>query len=202
MADFFKLIGGEQPAVAPLAVMLQGIGFDLREVDAGTSAFNIFAKEVIRAGHPTTQEPTALDTPIQILFGDAQTGDGWELDALGAFLNTRAGQYTFRVNLQIGRTDVPQIAIVFVRFMLNGVQFGDPVFTKLATPNDQIPTTFGAVVDIAVGDIVTVEIMRDSAGVNDGGIYAATCSIPAWGTAQSCVMVISENFITEPPQIP
>lgn len=197
MADF-KLLGGTDPATQPLGQMTQGLGFPLRDVDPATSGGQVVVvhEEVIRAASPLTQEPTAVDTPLQITFGDAQvTGKGVDVDANGVFTCTAEGDYAIRIRLQLGRTSNPTSSIMFSRFLVNGVQIAAPIFTQLADSNDQIPTSFEGVIPLTAGDEFTIEIHRSSAGANSGGVFAATSAL--WGVAPSAQIIVTKTVAIE-----
>ena len=42
-----------------------------------------------------------------------------------------------------------------------------------------------------IGQTFAVQIMRDSAGTNFGGVYPQVATVTAWGTAPSALLVIS-----------
>jgi hypothetical protein len=200
MSAYFKLIGGENaPATDSLGKMLQGIGHDLRDVEATAAGVSVVTVPVLTAPSYTTQLPVGLDAPIQLEFGDAQAiGTGIDVDALGAFTCTVTDEYNFRVLLQFGRVGQPTIAALFARFLINGFQAGSPVYTFIDDSADRIPTTFEATTTLQAGDVLTVEIVRDSQGSDAGGVFAATSSI-GWGTAPSCLMTIIRTVIAETP---
>ena len=194
MADDFKLLGSQDPVNNSLGQMTQGIGFPLRDVDPSLSGgtVTVQSEQVIRASSPDTQQPTAEDTPLQLTFGPAQTtGLGIDVDATGEFTCTIEDTYQIRLRLQFGRIGSPSSSIIFGRFLLNGVQVSEPVFAQLDDSEDVIPATFEGAIPLTIGDHFTVEIYRDSAGNNSGGVFAKTANLAGWGTAPSCLMTVT-----------
>jgi hypothetical protein len=80
---------------------------------------------------------------------------------------------------------------------VNGLQAGDPVFAQLDDSEDVIPTTFEGVIPLTVGDTFTVEMIRDSAGINAGGVFAQTSNVAGWGTAPSCLCLVSRALAVQ-----
>ena len=192
MADF-KLLGGTDPVTSELGSMSQGIGYPLRVVDesAAGGTVTVRTETELRAGSDVTQEPVAVDTPIQLSFGPAQVNPIVSVDALGNFTFGVTDEFQVRLRLQFGRTGNPGTALIFGRALVNGVQLGDPVFTTLDDADFSIPTTFEGVVPFTAGDVLTVEIYRDSTGSNYGGVFAAVSTL--WTTSPSCLMTITRT---------
>lgn len=197
MADF-KLYGADDPIADNSAgVMTQGIGFPLRQVEVDPAP--VGTVESLRAFSPNTQNPVpaALDTVLQVEFGAPQTTDDFDLDALGNITCLNADEYDVRIRFQTGRLGVPGVAILFIRFLLNGFQLGNSVATSLDDGNIVIPATFTGTVSLQVGDILTGEIYRDSAGINEGGVYAQAATLAGWADSPSTTVVISRVLAGE-----
>lgn len=138
-----------------------------------------------------TQEPTALSTNLQIIFGAAQAGPVVSLAANGAITFLVAGDYDIRLRLQFGRSGASGIAELFGRALLNGLPLGQIVHTKLNAAEFSIPCTFEFIVTATVGSVLTFQIRRGSGGTNAGGIFTATDAV--WGTSPSAVISISRT---------
>jgi len=146
--------------------------------------------EILVARSLVDQEPVSLDTPIQVEFGAAQgtIADPVMIDANGTLTFNRDGVFDVNVTVDIGRVGSSGgTSNIFIRVLLSDVQFGNPIATLINDPNTIIPEQFSITGLASAGDTVKMEIVRDSVGANEGGVFAQTSSI-GWGTAASAVM--------------
>ena len=144
--------------------------------------------EVLRAASTVEQAPSAVGTALQITFGAAQGS------ASNPVMINAAGLVTFnavRIKLQAGCTGAIGTSILLSRILLNGAQYGSPAATKLASADVTIPIESRVVINPTAGQTFAVQIMRDSAGSNYGGVYPQAATVTAWGTAPSALLVIS-----------
>lgn len=102
-----------------------------------------------------------------------------------------AGNYAVRIKLQAGRTGASGTSILLSRILINGAQYGSPAATKLVSADTTIPIESRVVINPTAGQTFSVQIMRDSAGSNFGGVYPQAATVTAWGTAPSALLVIS-----------
>lgn len=149
--------------------------------------------EVLRAASLVAQAPTAVDTPLQVAFGAAQgaPSDPVSISADGLVTFNQAGNYAVRVKLQCGRTGASGTSILLSRLVLGGAQLGSAACVKLTQTDATTPTDSRVVMNPTAGQTLKVQIMRDSAGSNFGGIYPQAATVTAWGTAPSALLVIS-----------
>lgn len=149
--------------------------------------------EVLRASSLVSQSPTALDTPLQVAFGAAQgaPADPVSISAAGLVTFNEAGNYAVRIKLQAGRTGASGTSILLSRLLLAGAQYGSPAATKLVSADVTIPIESRVVINATAGQTFAVQIMRDSAGSDFGGIFPQAATVAAWGTAPSALLVIS-----------
>ena len=149
--------------------------------------------EVLRASSSVAQAPSAVDTPLQVAFGAAQgaPSDPVSISAAGLVTFNQAGNYAVRVKLQCGRTGASGTSILLSRLVLGGAQLGSAACVKLTQTDATTPTDSRVVMNPTAGQTLQVQIMRDSAGSNFGGIYPQAATVPAWGTAPSALLVIS-----------
>lgn len=149
--------------------------------------------EVLRASSLVAQAPTAVDTPLQVAFGAAQgaPSDPVMIDAAGLVTFNQAGNYAVRVRLQCGRTGDSGASILLSRLVLGGEQVGSAACVKLTQADATTPTDSRVVMNPTAGQTLQVQIMRDSAGSNFGGIYPQAATVTSWGTAPSALLVIS-----------
>jgi len=149
--------------------------------------------ELLRAPSIIAQAPTAVDTALQLVFGAAQksASDPVMINAAGLVTFNVAGNYAVRIKLQCGRTGATGTSILLSRLLLSGTQVGSAACVKLTQTDATTPTESRVVLNPTAGQTLAVQIMRDSAGSNFGGVYQQAASVTAWGTAPSALLVIS-----------
>ena len=149
--------------------------------------------EVLRTSSSVAQAPSAVDTPLQVAFGAARgaPSDPVSISAAGLVTFNVAGNYAVRIKLQAGRTGASGTSILLSRLLLAGAQYGSPAATKLVSADVTIPIESRVVINATTGQTFAVQIMRDSAGSNFGGIFPQAATVTAWGTAPSALLVIS-----------
>lgn len=149
--------------------------------------------ELLRADSTVTQAPSAVDTPLQLTFGAAQKSatDPVMINSAGLVTFNTAGNYAVRIKLQNGRTGATGTSVLLSRILLNGAQVGSPASAKMTSSDVVVPTESRVVVNATAGQTFVVQIMRDSAGSNFGGVYPQAATVAAWGTAPSALLVIS-----------
>lgn len=150
--------------------------------------------EILRAPSTADQVPSALDTPLKVKFGSAvnNTNDKVMVSATGDVTFNEAGIYPTRFKLQAGRSGSSGTVNLWLRILINGSQVGESALTKIDTPNFVFPMESRVVIDADKDDVLTVEIMRDSAGANEGRLLAATPTTLTWTVAPSALIVISD----------
>jgi hypothetical protein len=184
----FKLLGSNTlTATESAGVMTQGLGFPLRTVDTSAEP-----EAVLIAFDDTIQEPTTTDDPLQVTFGPAQgaASDAVSLAADGTLTFNEDGFYAFLTTLKFGRQGgAGGVALLFLRALLDDVQVGRPVATEVDNSNIIIPQQFEFALFLSAGTELKVEIYRDSAGQDDGGLFPSTSTL-GWGISPSARMRI------------
>lgn len=194
-SELFALIGTNVPDNTSGLITPAG----MREVLTQTADSMLYADkgvrevELLRAASTTTQAPTAVDTPLQLTFGAAQLSatDPVMLNSAGQVTFNTAGVYAIRIKLQNGRTGATGTSILLSRLLINGAQVGSTAAVKMTQTDATTPTESRVVIQATAGQTFTVQIMRDSAGSNFGGVYPQVATVAAWGTAPSALLVIS-----------
>ncbi|UNY50440.1 neck protein [Salmonella phage PhiSEP1] len=187
-SEIFALIGANFPDNQSGLITPE----KLREVTtqmADSMLYGAKEVEVLRAASTDIQAPTTTGTALTVSFGGAQktSADPVMINASGVV----TFNYAIRVKLQAGRTGASGTSILLSRVLLGGAQFGSPAATKLASAESTIPIESRVVVNAAAGQTFTVEIMRDAAGSNFGGLYPQAATVTSWGVAPSALLVIS-----------
>lgn len=149
--------------------------------------------ELLRAASTISHAPTAVDTPLQLTFGGAQgsIANPVMINAAGLVTFNTAGNYAVRIKLQNGRTGASGTSILLSRILLNGTQIGSPAAAKITQAESIFATDSRVVITVTAGQTFSVQIMRDSAGTNFGGVYPQAATVTAWGTAPSALLVVS-----------
>jgi len=142
---------------------------------------------VLAAVDTTNQEPSGLDSPLQVKFGAAQktATDPVMLDALGNITFNQGGLYLFNGYANFERQGSSGgVTVTLFRALLNGVQSGPTKGVELSGTGIMFPYELTLPIQVSAGDVLTWEIMRDSSGVNGGGLYIHTNSGP-WSNVPS-----------------
>lgn len=194
-SDMFTLIGTNLPdndsgSITPAK---------LREVTTQLADSMLYAAagmkevEILRAPSIIAQAPSAVDTALQLAFGAAQNSaaNPVMINAAGLVTFNVAGNYAVRIKLQCGRTGATGTSILLSRILLGGVQYGSAACVKLTQTDATTPTDSRVVINATAGQTLAIQIMRDSAGSNFGGVYPQAAVVTAWGTAPSALLVIS-----------
>lgn len=144
------------------------------------------------ASNSASQQPAATNTALDVEFGIAQTTPDVSLSSTGLVTFNTAGTYAVTVFLRFGRTTAAGSAILFNRFLYKSVQsFNSNSITMV---DDAATTPFSATVllTVAAGDTYQQQIYRDSAGVNNGGLFQTTPTLAGWATSPSASISISK----------
>ena len=148
---------------------------------------------VLHGSDFTNQVPTGLDAPMQILFGPAQgtASDPVMLSAAGALTINRKKKYLLDVIVQYSRDNAGAAAWLFFRIKKNGAHFGNSIFAKLDNSNSDLPVQFSSRLDLAAGDVLTFEMMRDSQGFDDGELLSTSPTPGDWAPVPSASITVT-----------
>ncbi len=134
------------------------------------------------------QNPAGLDIPMQASFGAPQTTSDIDLDANGLITFLKDGTYIINTITALGRTGGTGVSELFQRVLFGGIQVGGPQHYRFDDA-DVTRTTFTTfIVPAVIGQTITFETYRDSAGNNSGGLVATASNL--WGTAPSASITI------------
>lgn len=139
------------------------------------SQLSFGATLVLSASETNNQEPTALDSPLQVTFGPAQNtaSDPVSLDANGVITFNQAGLYLFTGYANFERQGSSGgVSVTLFRPLLNSVQADVTKMVELEKPGIALPYEVSVPLTVSEGDTLTYEILRDSSGVDQGGLYA------------------------------
>lgn len=158
----------------------------------GTTSFvhpqtlpNVKFIDALTAASYVAQNPSAVDTPIQITYGPAQVTPYINLSSIGAITILQSGVYDIFHFLQFSRPTGAGTSRLLHRLKVNGVPFSIVNGCILSEANTSIPSIARFTMKLNAGDIVTNELMRDSSGSNDGGLTPIVSTLPDWGDSPS-----------------
>lgn len=140
-----------------------------------------------------SQQPSALDVPIQVEFGPAQLtiADPVMISVDGTITINEAGTYRFDFAGHYGRTGGAGVSILFLAEKVNGVFQHDSITAKLDDADVLLPMSQEAWATLPAGTVLTYELYRDSAGNNSGGLFTNAPSLAGWPIAPSAAVTVS-----------
>jgi hypothetical protein len=147
---------------------------------------------VLNAQSTVIQTPSGLDTALQVTFGPAQytSSDPVMIDALGNITFNESGLYIVNGYGSVERQGSSGgVAILLFRGLLNGTQALSTKAFHIDTTGVSFPYEITVPFQVTAGDIITFEIMRDSSGVNQGGLYPDVTLGP-WSDVPSAEVLI------------
>lgn len=147
--------------------------------------------EVLRSNSTAvSQLPSAIGTALQVEFGPSKAGTYLSLAANGDITCNISGTYAVRLKLQKGRTGASGTSILLSRILINGVQVGVSAAAKMTSADPIYIVESKVTLQLNAGDVFTLQIIRDSSGVNFGGLYAVN-SADGWNIAPTALLVAS-----------
>lgn len=138
------------------------------------------------------QSPSAVNTPLQITFGPAQTTADVSISAAGVITFNTSGNYLIDIFLRFGRSTSTGSAIILNRILKNGAQILNSNGLLLSAAAQTIPFSAAIPLTMAAGDTMTMEVVRDSAGANDGGLFVVSPTIAGWNIVPSATIVVNK----------
>lgn len=150
-----------------------------------------------------SQQPSGLDTALEIQFGAVQGGPSDPIQtvaSIGAEASilriNQAGLYRIKTAIQYGRTGAFGTSILNFRVKVGGVQAGRSINQKLPNGNTTSIFTDEAWIYIPTVPVdIVYEVIRDSNGDDSGGLFAGeTSGSTGWNAAPSCALRV-ERFI-------
>lgn len=141
----------------------------------------------------TSQQPSGTDTPLQIEFGAEKLGTGFiDLATNGTFTVIKTATYAFAFTFNIGRDSGVGTANLFLRGLINGVQDGPSLGISMdSAATIQVVRSRGTRA-LTAGDVVKIELIRDSSGNDDGGLFLIDPTPATWNSAPTASVTLSE----------
>lgn len=147
---------------------------------------------VLSSFSSVNQTPAAVNTALQVVFGAAQSTADVSITAGGLVTFNTSGAYLIDIFLRFGRTGASGTAIVLNRLLKNGAQILNSTGASLTAAAQILPFSAAIPMTMASGDTLKLEIARDGAGANDGGLYVISPTIGGWNIVPSATIVVSK----------
>jgi uncharacterized protein (DUF779 family) len=140
------------------------------------------------------QAPAAVDTPLQVRFDGPESNAYVTLSTLGVITFLQTGVYSVNIQGLFKRLGSSGgTAKVHFRGLLNSMPVGPTQAVDLDVVGVGIPYERSILLEITTaGSTLTFEIVRDSAGVNAGGLYQEITTLPSWGNVPSAAILINK----------
>jgi hypothetical protein len=151
--------------------------------------------QVLHATSSSNQAPGGLDTELQVSFGSG-TGTGSDpvmVSGLGDITFNDVGVYFVNAVFYLSRVGSSGgVSTMLFRYLIDGSQVNSVGAISLSTVGITTPETLSFPIRISTpGTVLTFEILRDSSGVDQGGLYPTT-TLSAWDDAPSSAITISK----------
>lgn len=137
-----------------------------------------------------TQNPSALDTPLQVSFGAASTSPNVSLSDTGTITFNTAGEYLVTLFLRFGRTTGAGTAILLNRLLYNDVQTLRSNAIAMSDASATIPFSATLLFEAQPGDTLKMQIARDSAGMNNGGLVRTVPTTLPWEISPTASVIV------------
>lgn len=199
MVEHRNIIDAERHEVkgassATAGQVLSSIGGGNTLFVAPASLNNIGMGVALEASQLATQSPSAVDTPLTILFGSGVVTTDVTVSAAGLITFNTAGLYVITFNLNFGRANSTGVSIMFARLLFSGTPSGFVQNARIDTSTDITPFNATLVRSMAAGSTISMQLIRDSAGANDGGLYSLDPVLAGWANSPSAAVRI-QKFI-------
>lgn len=148
--------------------------------------------QVLTGSSISNQEPSGLDATLQVEFGAAQGSgaDPVQLSVVGAITFNQEGLYLFNGFGNFERQGASGgDTVTAFRALINGAQVGYTKMVELDKVGIAIPYETTIPLSVSVGDVLTWEIIRDSSGIDAGGLYTHTL-LSSWSNIPSASFVV------------
>lgn len=135
--------------------------------------------------------PSGTDTPLVCGFTSTVSNDDITMDSSGVITINTDGIYRFTFNMNFGRSTNTSTAIVLARLLINDVAFGFTQGVTIDSNASTRPVQIDVIAAANATDTYKVQIMRDSAGQDDGGLRVIAVTDATWSDIHSYWVRIS-----------
>lgn len=146
----------------------------------GVPTFSVLTLSNSGFSTAASQLPSAVNTPLQVEFGAGSVGTDVTISSLGLVTFNTAGKYLVMLDLNVSRTAAAGIAEILVRTLVNTTQVGNSFGVSMDNNLSAHHLYKPIIVSVSALDTFKVEFIRDSTGINNGGLYKFTTSLAGW----------------------
>ncbi len=158
---------------------------------SGAITSTIVIEQALQVASLDDQDPPGLGVAQQITFGPPTVTAQFGVDAAGAITCLVTDEYTFRLRLSVGRESNPGEAQLYFRALVNGTPIGYSAAAIIDNQRTEIPITFEGVANMTAGDVLTIEMIRDTDGNNSGGLRAGVPNVSGWNPSPSALVTVT-----------
>lgn len=153
---------------------------------------NITLSSFLESSSTTTQNPSAVDTPLQINFGAGASNADVSIAAGGTVTILTAGVFFITLNMNFGRSNNTGVSTLVARLLVNDVPSGFVQASKIDTSTNFSPFNASIFRAFSVNDTVKLQIIRDSSGADDGGLFTFDPVLAGWANSPSAAIRIQK----------
>jgi hypothetical protein len=139
-----------------------------------------------------SQAPSALDTALQVEFGGGVATTDATLGGTGTLTFNVAGDYAVNMIFRFGRTSGAGTAVLLSRFLINDVQGLNSNALKLPDQDAIVPFSTTLLIQATAGMTLKFQMLRDSSGINNGGMYRVLPVAAGWNLAPTATIIVSK----------
>lgn len=144
----------------------------------------------------TVQEPALLGELglISVDFGpDTAVIDEPVSISGGDIVINEAGNYTVETELTMGRDTNSGIATLLTRTLVDAVDITGTTVTTIAHSNTVETVSQILNLDLNAGQVISMEMIRDASGANDGGLTQVLPAATGWSAVPSAKVKVKRN---------
>lgn len=186
-----------------------GVGTDgqlLSSTETGTEWIDpaaipsLYTILVLDTSYAIPQNPPTVDTPLTVKFSTGTVGSindpvMYNVGSPDVITFNEEGSYIINAFGNVYRSTNGGVAHLKFRALVNGVEAGYVKSINIDQNTFEIPYEITIPIYVNAGTTLKFEIMRDSAGVDDGGLNRDTVSLAGWGNTPSAYIQIWQQKI-------
>lgn len=157
-----------------------------------TSLNNITIGSTIEGVSNSDQTPSTVDTPLQVVWGSGSANSDVDIASNGVVTFLEGGLYNVSIKMNFGRSTGAGTASLIARLLINGVTYGPTQSFRMSDATSTVPLYYSILHSFSLGDSLTVEFIRDSGGINNGGLVTVPVSLDGWEDSPSAAIKVQK----------
>ncbi len=160
----------------------------------------LYTIPVLNTSYALPQNPPTVDTPLTVKFSTGIVGNindpvMYNVGSPDVITFNEAGSYIINAFGNVYRSTNGGVSHLKFRALVNGVEAGYVKSINIDQNTFEIPYEVTIPIYVNAGTTLKFEIMRDSTGVDDGGLNRDTTSLAGWGNTPSSYIQIWQQKI-------